>query len=304
MATTIEKELRELVFALVLFLAGLGYAVSGLPANIVVGCVIWGLAWVLVTHLFFVSEYTETCPTDVKIVFWAAVTFLVVLFLLRPVQTEYAKEHAAPPLQVEHHEPAPAPAPTSRAPHPPPLPRSYMIFSGYPYLGLHGVQMDAQGKPLADQSWKVGQSLAFNFDIRATGPNAVELLAIIPALYLEDGHEPNVGQHVITKFQRTLKVLWKGHTHDKEFMTLTAGQGGFRTAFTMSETGVEDQRRAVTQEELDAIHSGSKLIFVIVEMTYRDGGKAHHTRMCDFVLPPALFPTAIWETCGGFGNSD
>ena len=80
MATTLEKELRELVLALALFLAGLGYAVSGLPANIVVGCVIWGFAWLLITHLFFVSELTVTCPTEVKVIFWGAVTFLVVLF--------------------------------------------------------------------------------------------------------------------------------------------------------------------------------------------------------------------------------
>jgi len=53
MATMLEKDLRELVLALALFLAGLGYAVMGLPANVVVGCVIWGIAWIFITHLFF-----------------------------------------------------------------------------------------------------------------------------------------------------------------------------------------------------------------------------------------------------------
>jgi len=91
---TFSAEVLDIIFALILFLASLGYSVMGFPANVEVGCVIWIGMWVFLTHLFFKIQWTETCPKDVKVVLWSSVTFLVVILLWAPVKDQYRKEHS------------------------------------------------------------------------------------------------------------------------------------------------------------------------------------------------------------------
>ncbi|HEY3971607.1 MAG TPA: hypothetical protein VGM18_01310 [Candidatus Sulfotelmatobacter sp.] len=84
----------DILFAFVLFFAGLGYSVSGFPASVIVACVIWGIAWLFVTHLFFVYDGTASCPIDVKVILWASATFFAVVVLWSPVARRYSAEHS------------------------------------------------------------------------------------------------------------------------------------------------------------------------------------------------------------------
>ncbi len=294
MATTLEKELRELVLALALFLGGLGYAVSGLPANIVVGCAIWGFAWILVAHLFFVSEYTESCPTDVKVVFWGAVTFLVVLALLRPVQTQYAKEHApaSPTPQPERREPTPESPPLL------PPPRSYIVFDGYPYFGEY---KDDKGLPLVDQNFQVGYQFAFNYRFKQTGPNPVDLTEESKWLYVEPDFEHNTQRSLIADFKRRMRMPSEREpdSGNREPATFTQGRDAFNTAFA----AIDHHVRIVTKDDLNALHAGTEIAFVIVQLTYKDNKKVHHARLCSWLQPPARYP-GIWHDCIGFNHSD
>jgi hypothetical protein len=285
MVTTLEKELRELVLALALFLVGLGYAVSGLPANIVVGCVIWGFAWMLVAHLFFVSEYTESCPTDVKIVLWGAVTFLVVLILLRPVQTQYAKEHA----------PTPLPAPTPSLPMPPvrvpAVRRSYLVFDGTFHFGKHN---DKNGMLRADQNFQVGDLMWFDFFFKNLGPNPVNVTKTFSRLYLEPDIEPETQRRIIADFRRA----WASTSSTDVTIapaTPTDVDRHYGSASTVD-------HRIATQDDLDALRNGSEIAFVIAGITYVDNGKSYDLRRCEWLHSPALQGATVWESCLPFGK--
>jgi hypothetical protein len=198
MASRLESELRELVLALALFLAGLGYAVSGLPANIVVGCVIWGLAWIFITHLFFVSEITASCPIDVKLIFWGAVTCLVVLLLSRPVEIQYAKEHAHPmPSQPSQ------PLPESSKPAPPipasPPQRSYLVFT------TAGFEFPSNPPAIPEKDFLAGNELFFNAHIKSTGPNPIDVLHVTRWLYSEPNYEHKTQVAMIDDFKKKVR---------------------------------------------------------------------------------------------------
>jgi len=291
MATTLEKELQELVLALVLFLAGLGYAVSGLPANIVVGCVIWTLAWILVAHLAFISDFTASCPLDVKIVILAGLTFLICLTLWYPVQKEYAKEHAPPlpPIQPEHHESPAASAPAM------PHPRTYLVFDGTPRFEK------ADSKTMqfsSNQDFEVGNQLFFNFYYRAVGNNQIDLIKIVGRTYLEPDATVATQDRVIADFKEKIKK-------EKAFTdSITVGQtdrSRFNTAFP---TEGNVQPRILAQSDLDAFANGTQIAFVLAEITYKDNNSVHHLRMCELLQPPAIPSRSIWASCRGFSKSD
>ena len=287
MASRLEAELQELVLALIMFLAGLGYAVSGLPANIVIGCVIWGIAWIFVTHLFFVSDSTTSCPVDVKVILWGAVTCLVVLALWTPVRTEYAKEHmpSASPIPKSPHQVQFPPTPST--------PRSYMVFDGAPYFVQY---TDEKGRTVPDQNLRIGQPLIFNFNYKQVGPNPVEFMRLWKWLYVEPDVEASTQKQMIDDFNRRVHAE---HVAVKTTTTFTQGRSGFNTAGAAEDIHV----RTVTEDELKALRSGTEIAFVIAQIAYEDNAERHHARMCYYLQPPAYFP-GVWHECIGFNHSD
>jgi hypothetical protein len=247
--------------------------VSGLPANIVVGCVIWAVAWIFITHLFFVSDFTASCPREVKIIFWASVTCLVMLFLRHPVQKEYAKEHMPVLPSLPQAVPAPSPPPSRRAPIPV---RSYVVFDGPPYFSID----DDKGQPLPDRNLQVEAAFGFNFDFKQAGPNPVELSQTCQHVYVESP-SPNVERDLIADFEARIK---KRPATAKETVTFELGHSGWLTAFASSKTN-ENKIRVVTQEELDALHAGTEIAFVIVQINYKDKNVMHHARLCMYLQP-------------------
>jgi hypothetical protein len=285
----LNKEVRDVLLALVLTAVGLGYSVSGLPANIIVGCVIWGCAWLFLTHLFWIIEWTSRCPTEVKGVFWAGVTFLVILALWNPVQVEYAKEQAPP--TVSKPESA-APAPPASVPVPI-VPRSYIVFDGPPAFEP---RRDNKGAALPDQNPQVGDPFVFNFDFKQQGPNPVELIHVSKRLYLKPDSDPQTQNTVIADFAKQVRA----EASINHSATFAIGKSAFNSAFAIDDNG---QGRIVTKDDLDALHAGTEVAIVIVQINYRDDRKVHHARLCYFLQPPAYFP-GVWQACQGFNHSD
>ncbi len=295
MASQLERELRELVLALALFLAGLGYAVMGLPANVVVGSVIWTIAWLFVSHLFFTSDWTVSCPIDVKIILWGSVTFLVVLALWRPIQTQYAKEHAPPSIPSK-------PLPEIGKPTPPavlirPAGRTYLIFDG---VHIPGRVDTKTGQPIGDEVFQIGDKLFFNVYFKTVGPNPVELVKLDYWVYVEPDHSAETQAAVVADFKKRLR---REKAYQSEFIkdaaTLMPNERRFNSAYASSET---KEPKIITQADLDGFQAGTEWPFLLVQITYKDKGKVHHLRTCQLLQPPQILNT--WAYCREFTNSD
>lgn len=271
MLSGISAELRDILFALILFLAGLGYSVMGLPANVLVGCVIWALAWAFVTHLFFIYEGTDSCPEDVKIIFWGAVTFLIVLMLWSPVRNQYVREH---------HPTAPFAV------------RSYIVSDG---PASFPPRLDHDGQLLIDQNPRVGDPLCFNYYFRSAGPNPVTTLGLAKEVYLEPDAKDTTQNQMIEDFSNEIarerpKITIQPHAFGPEKKSMD-------TVFTWTKD--RKHYRLFTKGDLDRLHRGRTIVFVIIEIPYSDNDKLHHFRMCQFLQPPAVAP-GVWHDCNGF----
>ena len=285
MSSRFSAEVVDVLLALILFLAGLGYSVSGLPANVVVGCLIWASAWLFLSHLYFIHEWTEGCPTDVKIIVWLAVTFLILVLLWNPVRAQYAKEHA-PPMQ-----PSPIQNSDKVQPSvPPSLPpvRSYMSLmeKGFQFPG----QLDNRGG-----QFKVGQWLSFNIPMKATGPHPVELIKSYGQTYIRNDYSLDTQKAVVVQFRKSLRILQRGEPN-----TEMPGDETFFTAFNWED---ETHKHDVTQSDLDNFRNGVKFAIVVIEIDFKDDGLLHHIRQCRILQPPAR-PPGIWAMCQVFTKSD
>lgn len=79
------------------------------------------------------------------------------------------------------------------------------------------------------------------------------------------------------------------------------GNGGFDTVYAVDEN---KQHWVLTKSDLEALRNGTKIAFVILELSYKDQGEVHHYRTCQFLQPPAI-PPGIWHYCDvGFTQSD
>ncbi len=289
-----SAEALDVILAVVLFSAGLGYAMSGFPANIIVACVIWGVGWVFLSHLFFVYDGMDSCPLTVKIVIWAAVTFLIVIFAWNPVRVQYAKEHkpTAPPLAPENQRPEP----TARLL--PASPRSYLVFDG---PARFTERRDNAGKLLPDQNFRIGDALCFNYYYKATGPNPVEMIGSFRWLHVAPDFEHDTQKKTITEFKKRTLQIWKTKKLKKlEGATMMPGEEQFGTAFAVTQDG---RAWLVSQYDLDALKEGREIPFVLVEIPYIDNKQLHHLRSCLYLQPPASFP-GTWHLCNGFEKSD
>jgi hypothetical protein len=278
----------DIFLAVVLFLVGLGYSVSGLPASIIVACVIWGTAWLFFSHLFFIYDGTASCPTDVKIILWGGATFLLVIILAAPVRVQYAKEHTPPSV--------PQTPPVSPLVVTPEV-RSYIVFDGSMRFGE---KKDYKGQLIADRNLQVGDEFAFDFYFRATGPNPVDLVSVSLWLYVEPDFQDKTQRDMIEAFKQRLSAERKRRPGKSEASTFMPGERRFDTAYAKSEP---NEHRIVTQDDLNALRNGTEIAFVIVEIAYMDDKKLHHLRTCQWLTPPAIAP-GVWHFCEGFTKSD
>jgi hypothetical protein len=299
MEPQLRKELRDIGLALILFLVGLGYSVSGFPANIVVACAIWVAAWLFLTHLFFILEWTEGCPKDVKVTIWAALTFLVVILLWSPVQQQYAKEHLPPQPEVRTP-PMPSTAPALSAAPTAPITRTYLLLDGnirFP----QDVAADGHSV-LPERNFHIGEQLFFNYSYKAMGPNPIQVFAGSRWVYLEPDAGDDIQQEIIKNFKERAAREWEANPRFAENYTLmhAGDRGQWNTAFSYTEEG---KKRMVMQKDLDDLRTGAVRVLVVIQIPYKDNAEWHYLRTCQYLVPPAMVP-AVWHFCDHFTNSD
>ena len=168
------------------------------------------------------------------------------------------------------------------------------MFEGFPYFGEY---KDDKGQPLPDQNLKVGYLFGFNYKFKQSGPNPVDLIEESRWLYVETDDAPTTQKNMIADFKKRIRT-------DKapdggEPNTFWQGREEFNTAFAATDHKV----RIVTQDDLNALQTGTEIAFVIVQLTYEDNKKVHHARLCSYLQPPARYP-GIWHDCIGFHHSD
>jgi hypothetical protein len=83
----------DIYVAVILALVPLGWSISGFPPNVVLSCLFWGAALVLLIHAFWIYERTSTLRRRTKLFVTVAAVSLVVSTAWSPVVTEYRKEH-------------------------------------------------------------------------------------------------------------------------------------------------------------------------------------------------------------------
>ena len=82
--------------------------------------------------------------------------------------------------------------------------------------------------------------------------------------------------------------------------TMTPGDAMFNTAFVWTNAR---EHRIAAQQDLDDLHAGKLIAFVIAQINYKDAGVIRHLRRCEFLQPPAG-ANGIWHSCELFNNSD
>jgi hypothetical protein len=182
------------------------------------------------------------------------------------------------------------------APSPPPA-RTYLTFDG-PIRFPQGRYVDSKMVPFGN--FQVGDELWFDYYLNAVGPNPIETGGGARALYLEPDSTFETQQAMFTDFAARLKKERKEHPVKEVIKTVMPGPAGWDSVLGHDKNG---KAFALTANDLDALQKGTQVAFVIVELKYRDRGKLHHLRTCQFLQPPAI-PPGLWYFCDGFTKSD
>jgi hypothetical protein len=135
---------------------------------------------------------------------------------------------------------------------------------------------------------------------KATGPNSVQLGEQAFEGFLEPDFSSDTQQHLVGEFLTRIKKEEKNLSKPASVATMIPGDGQFDTAFVWTSSLVH---RVAGQQDLDDLHAGRLVAFVISQIGYKDAGVVHHLRRCEFLQPPA--PTnGVWHLCNLFNNSD
>jgi hypothetical protein len=155
-----------------------------------------------------------------------------------------------------------------------------------------------EGNPLFN-TLVVGHKLFFNYYFRApaANPNQVNLVSPVHRwLYLAPDSSRSTQEAIVSNFlsrakasQETDKLL--GSSYD----TMLPGDRLWNDV-TAAADNDERSPRFITQSDLDALHYGTKIVFLLLEIPYTDYGKLHHLRTCTFLSSPAE-PPGIWHIC-------
>jgi hypothetical protein len=165
----------------------------------------------------------------------------------------------------------------------PSLPRTYLIFE------------DKEAFPFTPtRDFVVGDQLAFNVFTRNIGPNELQGVVYYLWLYVEDNFAYPTQDKVLANFKR--KIREPGIPPAPR--SLEIGDRHFITAWAWDEN---KQQIQLSQSLLDALHAGTKICFVVVQVNYKDNGVQHHLRRCAYLQPPATRP-GIWHFCKDFAS--
>ncbi|MBB5066393.1 hypothetical protein [Granulicella mallensis] len=179
-----------------------------------------------------------------------------------------------------------------------PSPRSYIVLAGGPkFTGPNTAGIEGS-------DFIAGSAIAFNIHYKNTGPNSIQLVDQAAVAFLKDDYKPETQKAVLTQFAEEVKREKKAFNGPKpdasNVHTVGAGTEEFITDSEWSDTW---ERIAFTQDDLDALKTGTKIAFVLNEITYKDAGTIHHFRMCMWLQPPAA-SAGIWHYCQIFNDSD
>jgi hypothetical protein len=175
--------------------------------------------------------------------------------------------------------------------------RTYLTFEGIHFPPTTSV----------NQSFQAGERICFNYFTNVVGPNPIQGVGTLTGLYLEPDFSPDTQQRMLAKFRRDVAGVKKKHPNLKfSPSTLMAGDHRWDTVYGWTEdaNSVEGWKPLMlNQSDVDALHSGSKIAFVLVELAYMDMGKLHHARICQFLQTPSEAP-GVWHFCEVFRNPD
>jgi hypothetical protein len=129
-----------------------------------------------------------------------------------------------------------------------------------------GDKREANGQLQTDQNLHVGDELFFNYYVNPTGPNPVSEDGAARAVILEPDSSPKSENEAIEHFKDEIKKERKDHPV-KPIWTILMPQdkGHFDTARAFTE---DRNREVITQPLLDELRAGTKVAYVLVEISY------------------------------------
>jgi hypothetical protein len=174
--------------------------------------------------------------------------------------------------------------------------RSYVTFDGLPIFVGSTIPKTEGG------DFKAGDELAFNVYFKATGPNPIQLISQAWELFIEPefsaASENTAVDEFLVRTNREIKRL----TPPASPQTMMPGDRHFNTAYGYA-SAESLQQRVLAQQDLDDLHTGRSVIFIVAQITYKDNGRTHHLRRCGGLQPPAT-PPGIWHFCRLFNDSE
>jgi hypothetical protein len=221
-----------------------------------------------------------------------------------------AQQNQNPPKAPAAEQPPPTTAtqPTQRPAQPQqpsvpvskPLPRSYLVFDGH--LQFPKDRDESSGSLSPERNFRIGDQLRFNFSYKALGPNLIHVFSTSRWIYVEPDSSDATQEGIVRDFEQHVARDWKEKPRLKEIYTqMHEGDGGqWNTAFAYTE---DRNPRLVTQADLDNFRTGAAVVFVVVQIPYKDNEKWHYLKTCQYLIPPGTLP-AVWHFCNYFTNSD
>jgi len=177
-----------------------------------------------------------------------------------------------------------------------PIQWSYVAFDGSPiFIGSTNPKTEGG-------DFRAGDELAFNMYFKATGPKSIQLINQAWELFVEPDFSSTSENTAVNEFLARINEETKRLIPPLSPQTMMPGERHFNTAFGYV-TAESPQHRILTQQDLDDLHTGRSVVFVVAKITYKDNGKTHHLKRCGALEPPAT-PPGIWHFCRSFNDSD
>jgi len=142
-----------------------------------------------------------------------------------------------------------------------------------------------------------GDKVAFNVFYKQAGPNPVELGGVIATAYLRDDSEVSTEEEVAKQFTSQVAAKhkeWDAMPVPFHHPTLGLGTSQFVTAFAQSATS---EPLHYTQQDLDGMENGSRVLFVLLNVPYKDMGAMHQFHLCMLRQK-----NEVWRYCSAYND--
>jgi hypothetical protein len=185
-------------------------------------------------------------------------------------------------------------------------PRTYLVFDG----NIRFPQDVINGQVHSERMFRVNEELFFNYLFKAAGPNPIQVYFNSALVYLRGDDSYGTQRRVIEDFKARMRNTQRVLRPEiaKNYRTMREGDGGaFNSvfAFTGEQNRSLGQHYRLTQKDLDSIANRSLVTFVLIEIPYKDAGKWHYLRTCQYpVHGPVNDNPGIWKFCYYFTDSD